>query len=72
VDIAHGETKALYFQKAQLAVHWKILQVHGAGDVVLVGGELDRVDRFEKGLAVRNRLHPGKGMLEKGAKLLKA
>ena len=34
------------------------LQVHWARDVVLVGGELNRVDRFEKGLAVRNRLHP--------------
>ena len=30
------------------------LQVHGARDVVLVGGELDRVDRFEKWLAVPN------------------
>ena len=34
------------------------LQVHRARDVVLVGGELDRVDRLEERLAVCHRFHP--------------
>ena len=37
------------------------LQVHWARDVVLVGGELDRVNRLEERLAVCHRFHPGTG-----------
>jgi len=39
-------------------------QVHGACDVVLVGGELRGVDRLGEGLHPGHGLHPAEGVLE--------
>lgn len=46
------------------------LNIHRAGDVVLVRRELQGVHWLEEGLTVGDRLHPGQGVLQEGAQLV--
>lgn len=45
-------------------------QVHGAGDVVLVGGELCGIDGFGEGFNARDGLHSTESVLKKNAELV--
>ena len=46
------------------------LQIHGTGDIVLVGGKLQRINRLQERLDVGDTLHAGERVLEQGAKLV--
>merc|ERR1719422_480973 len=66
--IGEHRLRAAILLSTDVSLH--ALQVHRARDVVLVGGELDRVDRLEERLAVCHRFHPGESVLQKSAQLL--
>ena len=45
-------------------------QIHGTGDIVLVGREVGGVDRFSEGLHPGHCLHPAQGVFEQNTELV--